>query len=123
MSKARGRPAKVRKISQRPRTLQFSPRGNPGRPDEVELSQDQLEALRLGDWQGLSQSSAANMMGVSRSSFGRILRSARKRAADALVHGKMIRIIEGKVILDDSPKFDPKSKRACRRNDEVRRQL
>ena len=98
--KGKGRPLKVRKVGYLPRTLQFSPRGNPGRPDEVELSFDQLEALRLSDWQGLSQSRAAKMMEVSRASFGRILRCARKKVVDALVHGKIIRIIEGKVSFD-----------------------
>ena len=102
MGIVRGRPMKVRKIGLIPRTLHFSPRGRPGRPDEVELSLDQWEALRVADWLGFSQLGGAKMMGISRASFGRILRLARKNVADALVHGKMIRIKEGNIQFEES---------------------
>ena len=110
MGIVRGRPMKVRKVSLVPRTLHFSPRGKPGRPDEVELSLDQWEALRVGDWLGLSQTDGAKMMGISRASFGRILRLGRKKLADALVHGKTIKIKEGNVQFQNSAKSDLKSK-------------
>jgi len=75
-----------------PKTAQFSPRGNPGRPDEVELKIDQFEALKLADYQGYNQSEGAQSMGISRPSFGRILREGRKIVTEALVEGKIIRI-------------------------------
>lgn len=106
----RGRPVKVRRVGLLPGTLHFSPRGKPGRPDEVELGLDQWEALRVADWLGLSQEDGAQMMGISRASFGRILRVGRKKVADALVHGKMIRIKKGKVPMEESVKPVPKSK-------------
>lgn len=97
MSTVKGRRKKVRYIQNMPKTAQFSPRGNPGRPDEVELNLDQFEAVRLADHQGYDQSEGAVAMGVSRASFGRILRSARKVVANALVNGKIIRIRAGNV--------------------------
>ena len=93
----KGRPKKVRLIKSMPKITQFSPRGKPGRPDEIELFVDQLEALKLSDYEGLDQSAAAMIMGISRSSLGRILRGARKLIADALVNGKIIRIQGGNI--------------------------
>ncbi len=91
----RGRRKKVRFIQKMPKTVQFSPRGNPGRPDEVQLNIDHFEAVKLADYQGYSQSEGASAMGVSRPTFGRILREARKILADALTNSKMIRIRTG----------------------------
>ena len=88
----RGRPKKIRYIQRMPKITQFSPRGKPGRPDEISLTIDQFEALKLADYQGFDQSQGAIVMKVSRSSFGRILRSARKNVANALVNGKIIKI-------------------------------
>jgi len=47
---------------------------------------------KLADFQGYDQSEGAEIMGISRPSFGRLLRSGRKAVADALVNGKIIRI-------------------------------
>lgn len=88
----RGRPKKVRYIQLMPKVTLFSPRGKPGRPDEILLTIDQFEALKLADFQGFDQTQGAIVMKISRASFGRILRSARKRIADALVNGKIIKI-------------------------------
>lgn len=88
----RGRPKKVRYIQKMPKVTQFSPRGRPGRPEEVLLTVDQFEAIKLADLEGFSQLRGAVLMGVSRPTFGRILREARNLVASALVHGKIIRI-------------------------------
>ena len=93
----KGRRKKVRYIQKMPKILQFSPRGKPGRPDEIELTFDQFEAIKLADFQGFSQSEGAESMRISRPSFGRILRQGRKVVADALVNGKIIRIRTGDV--------------------------
>lgn len=100
--KPKGRPQKIRLIQKMPQITQFSPRGKPGRPEEIELTIDQIEALKLADFSGLDQKKGAEIMGISRPSFGRILREARKRSADALVNGKIIRITGGNVILANS---------------------
>jgi predicted DNA-binding protein (UPF0251 family) len=93
----RGRRKKVRYIQKMPSISQFSPRGKPGRPDEIELKVDEFEAIKLADYQGFDQSEGAKVMGLSRASFGRILRHGRKIIADALVNGKIIRIRIGNV--------------------------
>ena len=91
--KRKGRPRKPRIVKNPPKVTQFSPRGRPGRPDEIDLKIDEFEAIRLTDFENLDQTAGAQAMGISRSTFGRILRSARKRLADALVNGKIIRIL------------------------------
>jgi predicted DNA-binding protein (UPF0251 family) len=95
--KPKGRPKKIRLIQGGPKIAQFSPRGRPGRPDEVELTIDEYEALRLADFKGLEQESACKYMAVSRQTFGRILKAARKKLADGLVNGKIIRFEGGPV--------------------------
>jgi predicted DNA-binding protein (UPF0251 family) len=60
--------------------------------EEVVLSVEGLEAIRLADHQGLDHETAAGMMNVSRQTFGRILAEARTIVADALVMGKVLRI-------------------------------
>lgn len=92
-----------------PAVVQFSPRGKPGRPDEIELKVDEFEAIKLADYQGYDQSEGAMAMGISRPSFGRILRNGRTVIADALVHGKIIRIRTGNVQVGVRQKnFPPK---------------
>lgn len=93
--KKRGRPRKFRIVRQDPKISQFSPRGRPGRPDEAELTRDELEAVRLADYIGMPQKEAARSMRVSQQTFSRIIRRARKLIADGLVGGKIIRIQGG----------------------------
>lgn len=62
---------------------------------EVSLTVDEREALRLADLQGLSHEEGGELMAVSRATFGRILRNARKVVADAIINGKAIKIEGG----------------------------
>ena len=61
------------------------------------MTLDEFEALRLADLDGLYQEQAAERMNVSRSTFSRIVDSARRKVADALVHGKALRMEGGPV--------------------------
>lgn len=109
--KARGRPKKYRIVHTDPRISQFSPRGRPGRPDEVGLNMDEFEAVRLSDFIGLSQKEAAKSMHISQPTFSRILKRARRAIADALVKGKIIRIQGGIYTIttrQNLPKNNPK---------------
>ncbi|RKY32658.1 MAG: hypothetical protein DRP74_02140 [Candidatus Omnitrophota bacterium] len=99
MKKKRGRTKKFRVVRQDPKISQFSPRGRPGRPDESELTKDELEAVRLADFIGMSQKEAARSMRVSQQTFSRIIRRARKLIADGLVGGKIIRIQGGSCVI------------------------
>jgi len=93
----KGRRTKIRYIQKMPEILQFSPRGKPGRPEEIELKIDEYEAVKLADFQGYNQAEGAAAMGISRPSFGRIVRSAHHVIADALINGKIIRIRTGDI--------------------------
>lgn len=89
------RPQKSRIVACDPSASYFKPRGVPLREiEEVRLTIDQMEAIRLADLEGLSQEEAGGRMGVSRATFGRIVQQARRVVAEALVHGKAI-LLEG----------------------------
>ena len=60
--------------------------------DEVILEPDELEAIRLGDFLGLSQEESAEKMNVSRATFGRIINSAHLKIADGILNGKALHI-------------------------------
>jgi len=97
--KRRGRPKKYRIVRVDPWISQFSPRGRPGRPDEVDLGLDEFEAIRLTDFKGLRQEEAAASMHVSQQTFSRILKRAHRTIADAIVHGKIIKIQGGQYVI------------------------
>lgn len=87
----------------------FKPAGVPGRDlEEVRLSLDQAEALRLADLDGLYHTAAARKMGVSRQTFGRILEAARHRVAEAILHGKALRIEGGQIIIQEEASMHQK---------------
>ena len=89
------RPQKDRIVACDPAISYFKPRGVPLRQiEEVRLTIDQMEALRLADLEGLSQKDAGLRMGVSRATFGRIIQQARKVVAEAIINGKAI-LLEG----------------------------
>lgn len=74
----------------------YKPAGVPLRfLDEVCLSFDELESVRLKDLEDLDQEQSAERMNISRSTFQRVLESARTKIADALLNGKAIRIEGG----------------------------
>lgn len=60
----------------------------------IELLPEELEALRLADVLDLSQTESATKMGVSQSTFQRMLAAAHKKAATALVEGRGINLIQ-----------------------------
>jgi len=51
-----------------------------------------MEAIRLSDYKNLYQQEAADKMGISRTTFSRLLESARKKIANALLHNKALTI-------------------------------
>jgi predicted DNA-binding protein (UPF0251 family) len=67
------RPCKCRLVAAQPPVSAFKPAGVPGRElESIELGLDELEALRLADLEGLYHDAAAERMGVSRPTFGRV---------------------------------------------------
>ncbi len=92
------RPTMPRRVGCPPQATYFKPRGIPlGGLDEVTLTLDELEAVRLADLEELYQEQAAERMQVSRPTFGNIITAAHKKIADALVNGKALRIEGGAV--------------------------
>ncbi|MBN2134267.1 MAG: DUF134 domain-containing protein [Acidobacteria bacterium] len=91
------RPKSKRRVLSLPRYSYFLPLGTPTDTlQEIKLTIDELEAIRLKDYEGLYQKEAAKKMNVSRQTFGRILESARKKIAEALLKGTTITIKGGR---------------------------
>ena len=100
------RPPKCRCIGREPGVSTFKPAGLPGHAlEQVILSLDELEAVRLADLEGLYQEQAARRMEVSRQTFGNIVASGRRKLADCVVNGKLLRIQGGAVRLADQRTF------------------
>ena len=87
------RPRLCRRIRFCPRARYFKPRGIPlVQLDTIELSLEEAEALRLKHVLDLDQIDCAKKMHTSQSTFQRILASAHKKIAIALIEGKAIQI-------------------------------
>jgi len=90
------RPRLCRRIRFNTDVTYFKPQGVPMRfLDIVELTVEEVEALRLKNVEELGQEQAAKEMDTSQSTFQRILSSAYKKTSDALINGKAIKIICG----------------------------
>ncbi|KUG18869.1 hypothetical protein ASZ90_011414 [hydrocarbon metagenome] len=91
----RGRP-RIRRSIDNLQLRCYAPQCNPDKfgeePDAVELLPEEIEALKLVDLQNLDQEEAAAVLGISRRTLWRDLHEARRKIADALVHGKGIEI-------------------------------
>lgn len=107
------RPRKCRMVGFVPDNPCFHPQVH--NKDEVVLSIEEVEAIRLSDYLEMEQDLASESMNVSRGTFQRIINAARKKTADALVHGKTIRI--------DGGNYELSAPKACcrRRNGECTR--
>jgi len=91
-----GRPIKWRRVASLPNALYFKPAAVPLHMlEEICLSVEEIEALRLKDLEGLEQEACAKKMNISRPTFQRIVGSARQKVADALVKGKAIKVEGG----------------------------
>lgn len=89
------RPKKERIVNAPPKVLIFKPAGIPAiNLERVELSIDEYEAIRLADLFGDEQERAAKKMGISRPTFTRLIESARRKVADAIINCKEL-VIEG----------------------------
>ena len=89
------RPRLCRRIKFKANITYFKPQGVPMRDLEiVELTIEEIEALRLRNIEGLEQEQAAKKMNTSQSTFQRILASTYKKISDALINGKAIKIIK-----------------------------
>jgi uncharacterized protein len=87
------RPKKSRCVGCQPNCNYFKPKGVRFiELKEISLSLDELEAIRLADYEGHYHEDAAAEMKISRATFGRIVNEARHKIAEALTQGKALRI-------------------------------
>jgi len=70
--------------------------------EEVVLSLDEYEAIRLADYEQLYQEEAAARMNISRQTFGRIIEKSHQKIADVLIHGKALKIEGGEIAFDET---------------------
>lgn len=90
------RPRKCRLVRSSPMARFFKPRGIPLCDlDVVKLKDEEYEALHLSDYKNMEQIDAAKLMGISRPTFSRILSSARKAIAKAIIEGGALEIEGG----------------------------
>ncbi len=88
-----GRKRKNRNIDVDHSNLSFKLRGL--RKDSLKvviIYEDEIEAIRLADFESLYQQECANMMEISRTTFSRLVESARKKIADALLNKKVLTV-------------------------------
>ena len=89
------RPQRERKIKEPPRIQGFSPYGVPqGAAEQVVLTIDEFEAIRLADYEGLDQAQAAERMGISGSTFSRLIDRAHRKVGEAFAEVREI-VIDG----------------------------
>jgi len=90
------RPRLCRRVRFNPDVTYFKPRGIPLKElEEIILHVDEFEAIRLKDLEGLEQEECAKKMNISQPTFHRLVLSARKKIADAIINGKAIKIEGG----------------------------
>ncbi len=88
------RPRRCRRIKGNPDCTYFKPEKTISK-EEINLTLEELEAIRLKDHEELEQTKAAEKMNISQPTFHRILQEARKKIADALVNARPLRIYGG----------------------------
>lgn len=91
--KSMPRPKKHRCTNCKPNSTYFKPRGVPLiELEEISMSMDELETIRLADYERIYQEEAAMEMKISRQTFGRILNEAHRKVAECLLKGKALKI-------------------------------
>ena len=86
-----GRKKRIRYIEKDHTKVCFKPCGVRGVSlEQMILDEAEMEAIRLSDFEALYQQECAQKMGISRTTFSRLIQSAHKKIADALLHGKAI---------------------------------
>ena len=92
------RPQKPRKVHQPPIFTEFKPIGIGGRfLEELILTIDEYEAIRLADYLGYNHLNASKEMNISRSTFSRLVDKARNKIASFIIEGKELDIAGGSV--------------------------
>jgi len=92
------RPKNNRIVYEPPSYTEFKPAGVSIKSlEEIQLSLDEFEAIRLADLLGMSHEEAANEMGVSRSTFSRLIVKSRKKIAKYFFEGRLLKVDGGNI--------------------------
>lgn len=86
------RPKCNKKIEFCPKYKEFTPTGCNKNIKDITIEKEEAEALRLKNIENLDQNEAAKAMGISQSTFQRILKSAYKKISIALIEGNIIKL-------------------------------
>jgi predicted DNA-binding protein (UPF0251 family) len=96
------RPSKLKLVEEAPRSDYYKPRGiSMSELEEINITLEELEALRLVDLEGLYQADAAKRMGISRQTIQRMITGARSKMVGAILGGKALRIEGGNYVLKE----------------------
>ena len=96
------RPRKWRKVCCLPQSDRFGPLNSPINQELfVTMTVDEYETIRLIDLEGFTQEECANQMNIARTTVQGIYNEARKKLAELLVNGKVLRIEGGDYRLCD----------------------
>lgn len=95
------RPKRLRKVVSPPAFKGYKPFGHEVKKKEaIELFYEEYEAIKLADYDSLSQVEASQIMGVSRPTFARIYTAARQKIAKAMVETRAINAVFGHAVLN-----------------------
>ena len=98
------RPRRLRRIGFAPCVAYFKPAGiRLVGLEKLVLTLDEFEAVKLKDFLELDQEECARRMNISQPTFHRLIQSARKKIADAMVNGKAIKITGGSIEMKNDP--------------------
>lgn len=96
------RPRKWRKVCSMPESNRFGPLNSiPVNDYCVVMTVEEYETIRLIDLQGFTQEECAEKMNIARTTVQRIYNDARKKLAESLVNGRVLRIEGGDYKLCD----------------------
>lgn len=98
------RPSKCKRLSSRPKYKDFYT-ANANNEQNVVMTMEEYECIKLIDYQNMTQSECANSMQVSRTTITNLYDSARKKLADYLINGKCLKIRGGNYFLCKNGKF------------------
>ena len=98
-----GRKKIERMVKEPPLYSSFKPSGVPRRGMEIlRLSLDEFEAIKLADYEGFNHHEASLEMGISRSTFSRLIVRARNKVATFMIEGKELAIEGGEIHFRDN---------------------
>ncbi len=119
------RPRKCRKVCAMPKSSLFGPLDIPCGGQKIVLAIDEYETLRLIDLAGYTQEECAEQMGVARTTVQGVYNEARRKVADALVHGKNLLIFGGEYDLCEGAErpCGKKCNKMCCKKDEQKEKI